>query len=496
MSPRHRPSQGRASNASQPARQPRRQYRQCYSRNGRLLFPPHNQRASDFIAPHPRALLRVIKIGARVKDGFFKNDRIDALLDASPYFYLILSTAVRLATGLIFLKFLAWQFGPSTFGLLTQVMGIAAIFYMFAGGGITNGVIRNISAATSEVERRRWMSAGATITILSALALAAIAVALALFGGSAIFGDPGYAPVFVGIAAAQIPVGFGHLVLAYFSGIGDNRTFAAVQIVANILSLLLLVALAVGLGRVGAMFGLVVAPAAIGAVALWCFFRKVAHHGMFRIAWDRPPLKDLLSYAAVMVASVTAVPVAQLFIRTDMSQRLGWIAVGYWQAVAKLSDAYMLFVGVILINYLLPQLSNRHEAASALRMLLRFGALLLGFFTVACVIIYALRDYLLLVVYSKQFLAASNLVLPQLVGDALKVATLLLYYYFMSRGRVLIVFVSELVLGVALCVLYLVLAPSYEASAPVYAYALAYAAVLLVMIGLLHFVQVRAHPWR
>jgi O-antigen/teichoic acid export membrane protein len=166
--------------------------------------------------------------------------------------------------------------------------------------------------------------------------------------------------------------------------------------------------------------------------------------------------------------------------------------VGYWQAVAKISDAYMLFIGVILINSLLPRLSSLHEAARALRILLQFGALLLGVFVLGCGVIYAVRDHLLLIVYSEQFLTASNLVLPQLIGDTLKVTTLLLYYYLLSRGRVLIVFVSELALGVVLYVLYLVMVPSYGAIAPVYAYAGAYAAVLLVTTGLLHFVPARA----
>src|SRR5262249_36454309 len=154
------------------------------------------------------------------------------------------------------------------------------------------------------------------------------------------------------------------------------------------------------------------------------------------------------SYAAVMASSVAAVPLAHLVIRIDMSERFGWQAVGYWQAVAKLSDAYMLFVSVIIINYLLPQLSSRGETASALRMLFRFGALLLGVFIAGCGAIYAVRDYLLGIVYSEQFVVASNFMLPQLVGDTFKVATLLLYYYFISRGRVLIVFVAELALGV------------------------------------------------
>jgi hypothetical protein len=59
---------------------------------------------------------------------------------------------------------------------------------------------------------------------------------------------------------------------------------------------------------------------------------------------------------------------------------------------------------------------------------------------------------------------------------------------------VLIVFVAELALGVALYALYLVLVPSYGTIAPVYAFAAAYAAVLLVMIGLVHFADERTTP--
>ena len=213
---------------------------------------------------------------------------------------------------------------------------------------------------------------------------------------------------------------------------------------------------------------------------------------MIRIAWLPPLLKNLLSYGAVMASAVTAVPIAQLLIRIDMSERLGWIAVGYWQAIAKLSDAYMLFVGVTIVNFLLPELSKRHNSAEALRMLLRLGGLQLGMFVIASGMIYFVRDYLLLAVYSKQFLIASNLVLPQLVGDSLKVTFLLLQYYFMSRQQMFVIFISELILGLALYTLYLVLAPAYAIVAPIYAYAGVYAALALALIALLAVTKVRA----
>src|SRR5262249_54836882 len=90
-----------------------------------------------------------------------------------------------------------------------------------------------------------------------------------------------------------------------------------------------------------------------------------------------------------------------------------------------------------------------------------------------------------LIIYSRSFLPASDLILPQLVGDAARIAALSLQYYFMSRRRVLVVINLELMQGVALYVFYLVLAPSYGAMAPVYGHLLASTLVLSIALGIL-----------
>jgi len=409
-----------------------------------------------------------------------------ALLDLAPLLFLGVSTTVRLVAGFVVLKYLALQFGPSTFGLLTQVMGVAAVFYMFAGGGISNGLIRNISAVDSVEDRQRWMSAGITINVLTSVALAVIAIALGLFDGGAILGDPSYRWLYFVIAMTQVVVGAGNAVLAYFSGIGNIRTFATAHIAGNTLSLLFLIVLVEAAGLAGALFGVVFAPAIISAIALWQFLMRGGHRGIFfRISWEQPLLKNLLSYAAVMVCGATAVPLAQLMIRLEMGHSLGWSFVGYWQAVAKVSDAYMSLVGVIFINYLLPKLSRLHEDASALRVLRRIGASMFGIFILASVTMYVARDYVILIIYSRSFLPASDLVLPQLVGDAARIAALSLQYYFMSRKRVFVVITLELMQGGALYVFYLVLAPSYGAMAPVYSHVVASALVLSIALGML-----------
>lgn len=291
----------------------------------------------------------------------------------APLLCLAVSTAVRLLAGLVQLKYLAWQFGPASFGLLTQIMGIAAIFYMLAGGAVSWGLIRNIAAARSGEERERWMSAGSTINLLASVGLVFIALLLWRFDAGAMFHDPGYTPgytwVYPGIAVAQAMVGLGNLILAYHSGVGNVRTFAAVNIAASMLALAMVIGLGLGLGLGGAVAGLAFSPAMLGAIALCALPRGEHGRALLRISWDWKAMRNLISYAAVLAVSAAAIPAAQLLIRADMGERLGWDYVGYWQAVAKISDAYMVFIGVAFVNDLLPQLSRRHAAADALGVL-------------------------------------------------------------------------------------------------------------------------------
>jgi len=174
------------------------------------------------------------------------------------------------------------------------------------------------------------------------------------------------------------------------------------------------------------------------------------------------------------------------------------LRLGYWQAVAKLSDAYMVFIGVAFVNYLLPLLARRRDEPASepapLRVLWQFDIVLLTGFIVMCGAVYAFRNVLLTAIYSEQFLPASDFILPQLTGDVLRVAGLSLSYYFISQGRIAIASCSEAGRGVALYVFYLMLAAPYGAAAPLYAHVATYAVFLAVMLGLLRLPAAAPRP--
>jgi PST family polysaccharide transporter len=115
----------------------------------------------------------------------------------------------------------------------------------------------------------------------------------------------------------------------------------------------------------------------------------------------------------------------------------------------------------------------------------RFDIALLSGFLVLCGAVYALRNVLLAATYSERFLPAADFVLPQLAGDALRVAALSISYYFISQGRLVIATGAELGRGVALYVFYFMLIADYGAAAPLYAHVATYAVFLVAMLSLL-----------
>jgi O-antigen/teichoic acid export membrane protein len=392
---------------------------------------------------------------------------------------LVIMVVVRLGSMLAMLKFIAARFGPEGFGAISQIMGVAAIFYTFAGGGLTNGLIKHVSEDSSNASRSEWLSAAGLIAVASSAGLAAIAIALYFFGAEPIFSDQRLAPVFLIIGAIQLLVGIGNISIAYLSGVSDLRRFVYANGAGNILALAILIGLAYIAGIEGAYLGAAALPLVPSLLGIWYVFR-FHWPKEFSLDADRSKIKRLLQFFASMLLASIAVPLAQLYMRADLGNSIGWQSVGYWQVVARTSDAYMQVFGVLFINFLLPQLS-RERGPERLRMLFKLGAAVLGLFLAGALIYYVFRGPIIRIAFSPEFLPAKGLVAEQILGDFAKIIGLLIVYYFVSIGRIWIQGITEVSQAVLTIGLFLALRPSLGIQAAVLSYSAACFFLMVVM---------------
>lgn len=392
------------------------------------------------------------------------------------------SILVKVVSGLIVIKLLAWKLGPDSFGMLGQLMTLVAIVSMFAGGGITNGLIKVLaeSPLTSK-EGRDWFATAFTLTTAVSAVIALVLIIFSTTLSSHLM-QGGFVTLFVGLGLVQAVVAYGNLVQAEASSRGASGFYAKVNIIGSGLGAVVLTFGVYLFGFDGAAYSIMLMPALAGFVAL--LFVAYGRRELYKCSsflLDKIRMRHLLSFSVLALIGSTSVPVAQILMRDSMAQQFGWEQVGLWQGVIKLSDVYMQFVGVILINYVLPRYASATDfdfiyKEFKVSLLCLLSALLVGF-----VVLYSLRHVIIKLIFSDEFLPMTNYFLPQMVGDVFRTIASAISLVFMARGALRVSIMFEFAQGLFLFVVYSILLGSYGIMTPVYAHVITYGLLSMLM---------------
>jgi O-antigen/teichoic acid export membrane protein len=392
------------------------------------------------------------------------------------------SILVKAVAGLLVIKLLAWKLGPDGFGLLGQLMTLVAITGMFAGGGITNGLIKVLAKSPIESkEGQAWLSTAFTLTTLISVL---VAILLSVFSVSLSdrLMQGGFTALFIGLGFAQAIVGYASLIQAEASSRGESGFYAKVNIIGTVIGTAMLALSVHFFGFKGAAYSVMLMPAVTAAVAfLFMFFHRRRLLQFFCFLFDRVKMRHLMSFSLLALVGSTSVPIAQILMRDGLAQQFGWDQVGLWQGVIKLSDVYMQFVGVVLMNYVLPRYAAANNIGAVinefkLSLMWLLSALLLGF-----VVLYSLKNFIIKLIFSDEFLPMTDYFLPQMVGDIFRTVASAISIIFMARGAVRVSILFEFAQGMFIFIAFTVLRDGFGAMAPVYAHVVTYGLLSVFM---------------
>lgn len=402
--------------------------------------------------------------------------------------HFVSSTLVKIIAGLVIIKFLAWKLGPEGFGLLSQLMTLVAITAMFAGGGITNGLIKVLAESPAETEQgKRWISTAFTVTtIVSAVVASSLIVSSSALSNRLLQG--GFTALFICLAVGQAVVGFGTLVQAEASSRGDSGLYAKINIIGTVLGAVFMAIAVSSFGFNGAAYAVALMPALTGLVSLLFLLNKRRELlPYFRFSSDLKKVRHLLSFSTLTLVGAVSVPLVQMVIRDVIGQRIGWDQVGLWQGAVKISDVYMQFIGVVLINYALPRYS---AAVNLKRAIFEFKTTLIWLLValvVGLAMLFSMRAWVIKVVFSEAFLPMTDFFVPQMLGDVFRTIAAAISFVFMARGAIRVSVAFEFAQGVCLIAMFAVLLDVAGRFAPVYAHMFTYIFLSMLMAGGLAF---------
>jgi antigen flippase len=361
------------------------------------------------------------------------------------------STLVKIAAGLLVVKLLAVSFGPSGVGLAGNFRQLVTVLGVMAGAGIFNGVTRSIAQHHHDNSALQRVVGSASAIVLGFSALLAVFFVLAARPVSiALFGSSDYQGLICLVALVQMGIAWANLVLAVLKGFRDAAGNALALMTGSVVGVVAYyICYRLG-GYHGALLGIALVPALIALPASWVLWRRGRIPlTWFRPRWDNAQSRLYVRFTIMALMTTVTLPVAWVMMRNLLAAHYSWEAVGIWQGVTSISDAYLQFITASFSVYLLPTLSRLTEKKDISRELGKAFRFVIPAVMAASFMVWLLRDFAIWLLFSHQFAAMRDLFAWQLTGDVFKVSAYVFGYLVIAKASLrcyLLTEVSQFVL--------------------------------------------------
>ncbi|CFQ42761.1 lipid III flippase WzxE [Yersinia bercovieri] len=355
------------------------------------------------------------------------------------------STLIKIGVGLLVVKLLAVTFGPSGVGQAGNFRQLITVLGVLSGAGIFNGITKYVAEYHQQPERLRAVLGTSSAIVLGFSTLLALIFLLAAKPVSiALFGHSDYQNVVRAVALIQMGIAYANLFLAILKGYRDAMGNALAVIGGSLIGVLAYyICFRIG-GYPGALVGLALVPALVVIpAAAMLIRRKTIPLSYLKLSWDKALASHLGKFTIMALITSVTLPVAYVMMRNLLADQYGWDAVGIWQGVSSISDAYLQFITASFTVYLLPTLSRLKAKADISREILRSLKFVLPAVATASLLVWLLRDFAIWLLFSHQFTAMRDLFAWQLVGDVLKVGSYVFGYLVIAKASLRFYILTE-----------------------------------------------------
>lgn len=393
------------------------------------------------------------------------------------------STLFKLLAGLLVVKLISVCFGTEGLGQAANFMTFITVLGVLSGGGIFNGITKYIAQYENLPEKTATLLATSSRLILFFSLL--LAMSLILFSANIselLFFSRDFQPVIIMTALVQFGIAWSNYVLAILKGKRDARGYAVSMIVGTAIGVAaFLIGLFAG-GYQGALLGFVFIPAFAFFPARYFLKKHSLDFGKLSGQFSRLQAVKLSRFSVMVFATALTLPIGYMILRDVLMQYRDLNAVGLWQGVSKISDAYLQFMTAAFSVHLLPTFAKLHQRVDVQREVwraFRFIAIVAMLFGGS---LYLLREWIILILYSSEFLAMKDLFMWQLLGDFCKVLAYIFGYLIVAKGAVKLYIAAEICQLVFLLSLGILLIPHWGEQGAVFAYFGTYFCYLMICL--------------
>ena len=210
-------------------------------------------------------------------------------------------------------------------------------------------------------------------------------------------------------------------IMSVLNGLKKIKIFVLINIVATLISAILLIYLVVNYSIIGAFYALILSPILTLITALsFCLILKPFKLNFFNYLFKVEYLKNLSNFSLMAIAAPICLISATFIVRYYIYDEFDSNHAGSWEAMWRISAIYLLFLTTTFKFYLVPTFSNLNNDQLKKEVFKIWKTILPVIFLIT-IVVYLSKDMIINILFTNEFNLINSLILFHLLGDIIKI---------------------------------------------------------------------------
>ena len=345
------------------------------------------------------------------------------------------SVFIRIISGILTTKAIAAFIGPEGMALIGNLRNLLSSIHSIAILGIYNGVVKYVSDFKNNIlELSKTISTAFYLGFISTTIISFLCYYNADLLNRWIFGAYDYSYIFKVIALAVPFYSLNMFSFSIINGFSKYKILLVINIIGQILGLSITLILIWQNNIDGALVSVVITPSIIFLITLVAITNRRSLSSQIKASnFDLSIIKKLSVFSLMALITAIFLPLVTIVIRNYIIDNIGMKEAGYWEGMNRISNYYLMFVNSLLALYILPRFSEINKIKEFRKEVLNFYKTLMPAFGIGLVVIYLFRDFIISIIFSNEFRPMEDLFLWYLLGDFVKVLSVVIAYQFLAK---------------------------------------------------------------
>lgn len=313
--------------------------------------------------------------------------------------------------------------------------------------GIFNGIVKYVAEYKEDKQQlQRLFSTATVFTIIGSLVSFLVLYFGASYFSEKYLGSTEY-EYLIQLTAVIVPfISIQRVFNGVVNGLSRYKAFSKIELLAYLISSGLLLWFLYINQFEGVILAIALTPIIQVSVMLFVMIKVFKEYVQFsKLKLKTPLAKSLLAFTAMSFISTILLNQVEVEVRNTIENKISETEAGVWTGLMMISKNYMVFINAILTLYVLPKFANIHTRNGFVKELGSIYKTLLPIFAVGMIVVYFLREYAVIILFKgEDYLGMVPLFKWQLLGDFVRLASLILASQFFAKKLVYAFIFSEL----------------------------------------------------